>query len=37
MPNSLLLVAYPDGNAVKTRFVYAGYVEQVASLFYANG
>ncbi|KAF2276470.1 cellobiose dehydrogenase-like protein [Westerdykella ornata] len=24
MPNSLLLVAWPDGDAVKTRFVYAG-------------
>ena len=24
MPNALLLVAWPDGDAVKTKFVYAG-------------
>jgi cellobiose dehydrogenase (acceptor) len=27
MPNSLLLVAWPEADAVKTKFVYAGLVK----------
>jgi len=28
MPNALLLVASPNGDNVRTQFVYAGYVNQ---------
>jgi hypothetical protein len=28
MPNSLLMVAWPEKDAVQTKFVYAGYVSR---------